>query len=199
MDILIACEFSGVVRDAMIARGHNAVSCDLLDTEAPGPHIVGDVFNHLDLGWDMMIFFWPCTNMAVSGARWFKDKRKEQAADVVAFTRLATYPGIEKIAGENPVGVLSTKFRKPDQIVHPSWFGHGVSKATCLWLKNLPKLVPTDIILPPSRREFESYDAWNTADREWRSIHLAPPGANRWKIRSRTFSGVANAMAEQWG
>ena len=182
LKVLVACEFSGKVRDAFIERGHRAVSCDLLDTEAPGPHIVGDVFEHLDEGWDLMVFFWPCTNMAVSGARWFKDKRKEQALDVEAFTTLATYPGIPRIAGENPIGVLSSRFRKPDQIIQPWQFGHGEVKATCLWLKGLPKLTPTNVVEGRTAR-----------------VHREPPSPHRWKNRSRTLPGIANAMAEQWG
>lgn len=182
MRVLVACEFSGVVRDAFIKRGHDAVSCDLLETETPGPHIVADVFTILDRGWDMMVFFWPCTNMAVSGARWFHEKREVQARDIARFTRLATYHKIPKIAGENPIGVLSTQFRKPDQIIQPWQFGHGETKATCLWLKSLPKLVPTNVV--PGRIA---------------RVHHEPPGPNRWKNRSRTYQGVADAMAEQWG
>jgi len=181
MRVLVGCEFSGIVRDALLARGHDAVSCDLLPSERPGPHIVGDIFDHLDEGWDLLLFFWPCTNMCVSGARWFPMKREAQARDVAAFTRLATYPGIPKIAGENPIGVLSTRFRKPDQIIHPWWFGDGEVKQTCLWLKNLPKLVPTNIVEGRVPR-----------------VHHESPGPNRWKARSRTYSGIAAAMAAQW-
>lgn len=182
MRVLVACEFSGVVREAFRRRGHDAVSCDLRPTEIPGPHIQDDVFNHLDEGWDMMIFFWPCTNMAVSGARWFKYRKKEQARDVRAFKRLATYPGIPKIAGENPVGVLSTKFRKPDQIIQPWWFGHGETKATCIWVKGLPLLKPTNIVEGRVPR-----------------VHYMSPGPNRGMDRSRFLPGIADAMAEQWG
>ena len=182
MRVLVACEFSGVVRQAFRERGHDAVSCDLLVTEDGSEHhIVADVFTVLDRGWDLMIFFWPCTNMCVSGARWFHLKREEQARDVEAFTRLATYPGIPMIAGENPIGVLSTRFRKPDQIIQPWQFGHGEIKATCLWLKNLPKLQPTQIVEGRRAR-----------------VHREPPGPSRWKNRSRTLSGIAAAMAEQW-
>jgi hypothetical protein len=181
MRVLVACEFSGIVRDAFRKRSHDAVSCDLLPSECPGPHIQGDVFEHLDDGWDMMIFFWPCTNMAVSGARWFHLKRAEQARDVECFIRLAECK-IPKTAGENPVGVLSTQYRKPDQIIQPWQFGHGETKATCIWLKGLPKLVPTDIV--PGREP---------------RVHYASPGPDRWKFRSRTLPGIADAMAEQWG
>jgi hypothetical protein len=181
MKVLVACEFSGIVRDAFIARGHDAVSCDLLPTEKPGPHIQDDVFNHLSDGWDMMIFCWPCTNMAVSGARWFKDKAEEQRRDVEAFIKLMECD-IPRIAGENPVGVLSTKYRKPDQIIQPWQFGHGETKATCLWLKNLPLLQPTNIVEGRTAR-----------------VHREPPGPDRWKNRSRTYQGIADAMADQWG
>lgn len=182
MRVLVACEFSGIVRDAFITRGHDAISCDLLETESPGPHIIGDVFDHLANNWDLLVFFWPCTNMAVSGARWFHEKRKAQARDIAAFRRLATYPGIPRIAGENPIGVLSTHFRKPDQIIQPWMFGHGETKATCLWLKNLPRLIPTDIVEGRTAR-----------------VHREPPGPDRWKNRSRTLPGIAAAMAVQWG
>jgi hypothetical protein len=165
----------------MRARGIDATSCDLLPSETDGPHIVGDVFSVLDDGWDLMVFFWPCTNMAVSGARWFHTKRAEQARDVAAFTRLMTAP-IPKIAGENPIGVLSSQYRKPDQIIHPWQFGHGEVKATCLWLKGLPPLQPTQIVEGRHPR-----------------VHREPPSANRWKNRSRTYAGIAAAMADQWG
>lgn len=179
MKVLIGCEFSGIVRDAFAARGHDAWSCDLLPSERPGNHIQGDIFGHLDSGWDLLIFFWPCTNMCVSGARWFKDKRAEQDADVQAFVRLMEAP-IPKIAGENPIGVLSTRYRKPDQIIQPWMFGHGEVKATCLWLKGLPKLVPTEIVEGRHAR-----------------VHREPPGPDRWKKRSRTLPGIAKAMT-QW-
>ena len=180
MKILIACEFSGIVRNAFIAKRHDAVSCDLLPTEREGPHIQDDIFKHLEDGWDMMIFFYPCTNMAVSGARWFKDRMRLQERDVENFKRLYNC-SIPKVAGENPVSVLSTKFRKPDQIIQPWQFGHGEIKATCLWLKKLPKLKPTAIV-----------------DGRKNRVHHESPGPERWKNRSRTLPGIANAMAEQW-
>lgn len=182
--VLIACEFSGTVRDAFRRRGHAAVSCDLLPTERLGPHIQGDVFTILENAppWDLMIFFWPCTNLAVSGARWFHTKREQQARDVEAFKRLAEWPTISRIAGENPIGVLSTHYRKPDQIIQPWQFGHGEVKATCLWLKNLPLLEPTRIVEGRAAR-----------------VHREPPSPDRWKNRSRTYKGIAEAMAEQWG
>ena len=184
MRVLVACEFSGIVRRAFRERGHRAYSVDLLPAEDDQAfHYQGDVFNFLQPGrWDLMVFFYPCTNMAVSGARWFHEKREQQARDVDAFIRLATCSTIPKIAGENPIGVLSTKWRKPDQIIQPWMFGHGETKATCLWLKNLPKLVPTDVVEGRRAR-----------------VHREPPGPDRWKNRSRTLQGIANAMADQWG
>lgn len=181
MRVLIACEFSGIVRDAFIARGHDAMSCDLLPTESPGPHYQGDVFDIINDGWDMMIFFYPCTNMCVSGARWFKNKSNAQKVDVENFIKLENC-SIPKTCGENPIGVLSTKFRKPNQIIQPWQFGHGETKATCLWLKGLPKLIPTRIVEGRVAR-----------------VHRASPGPDRWKERSRTLKGIANAMATQWG
>ena len=178
---LIACEFSGTVRDAFRRLGHDAMSCDLLPTEAPGPHHQGDVRDVLGDGWDLMVAHPPCTHLAVSGARWFKDKRAEQA-EALAFVRLLMDAPIERIAIENPVSVISTRIRKPEQIVHPWQFGHGERKATCLWLKGLQSLVPTNIV----------------AGREAR-IHRMPPGPDRWKKRSLTYQGIADAMAEQWG
>ncbi|MCK5601626.1 DNA cytosine methyltransferase [Candidatus Pacearchaeota archaeon] len=181
MRVLVACEFSGIVRDAFIKQGHNAVSCDLLPTESKGPHSIGDVLSILDNEWNLMIAFPPCTHLAVSGARWFKDKQKEQAEALEFVRRLLNAP-IDKICLENPVSVISTRIKKPNQIIHPWQFGHGETKKTCLWLKNLPKLTPTNIV----------------EGREAR-VHRMPPGKDRWKERSRTFQGIADAMAEQWG
>lgn len=181
MRILIACEFSGVVRDAFKERGHEAWSCDLLDTDKPGLHIKDDVLKHLDDGWDMMIAHPPCTHLAVSGARWFKDKRIEQEQALEFVRKLLNAP-IVKIALENPVSIISSRIRKPDQIIQPWQFGHGETKATCLWLKNLPLLTPTCIVEGRVNR-----------------VHNEPPGPDRWKKRSLTYSGIANAMAWQWG
>jgi len=179
--VLIACEYSGTVRDAFAARGHDAWSCDLLPTERLGNHIHGDVLQHLHRNWDLMIAHPPCTHLAVSGARWFKDKQIEQAEALDFVHRLMDAP-IPRIALENPISIISSRIRKPDQIIQPWQFGHGETKATCLWLKNLPKLLPTNIV----------------EGREAR-IHKMPPGPDRWKERSRTFEGIAQAMAEQWG
>ena len=181
MRVLVACEFSGTVRDAFRALGHDAVSCDLLPTEKPGPHYQGDVRDVLGDGWDLAVCHPPCTHLAVSGARWFKDKQKEQAG-ALAFVLLLMNAPIERIALENPVSIISSRIRKPDQVVQPWQFGHGETKATCLWLKNLPKLVPTNVVSGRKNR-----------------IHRMPPGPDRWKERSRTFPGIATAMAAQWG
>lgn len=180
MRALIACEFSGVIRDAFLKRGHDAVSCDLLDTEVPGPHYKGDVFDIIRDGWDIMVAHPPCTHLAVSGARWWKDKIEDQNAALDFVQRLLDAP-ITKIALENPISIISTRIRRPDQIVQPWMFGHGETKATCLWLKNLPSLIPTDIV----------------EGREAR-VHKMSPGPNRWKERSRTMVGIAEAMADQW-
>jgi hypothetical protein len=185
MKVLVACEFSGIVRDAFIAKGHDAVSCDLLSTERPGPHIQGDVLYHLNEGWDVMVSHPPCDHLAVSGARWFKEKIVDgrQQAGIDFFMEMVNAP-IPKIAVENPIGIMSTIYRKPDQIIHPWMFGlENESKATCLWLKNLPELVPTDPLPVP----------------HCHSIHNMGPSKTRGMDRSRTFQGIANAMAEQWG
>ena len=179
--VLVACEFSGIVRDAFIALGHYAISCDLLPTERPGRHYQGDVRDILGNGFDLMIAHPPCTHLASSGARWFNDKQTEQA-EAIEFVRLLMAAPIEHIAIENPVGILSTVIRKPDQIIQPYMFGCGETKATCLWLKNLPRLMPTNIV---SGRD----------DR----IHRMAPSPNRWRERSRTYEGIATAMAQQWG
>jgi len=180
MKVLVACEFSGVVRDAFIRQGHDAVSCDMLPSDAPGPHIIGDVRKLLADGYDLMIAHPPCTHLAVSGSRWFKDKKQEQQEALDFVARLLCSP-IERIALENPVSVISSKIRKPDQIIQPWQFGHGETKATCLWLKNLPRLKPTDVVKGREAR-----------------IHKMPPTKDRWKKRSKTFQGIADAMASQW-
>lgn len=183
MRVFVPYEFSQIVTAALRRRGHDAYSCDLLPTEGnPAWHIQDDAMKHLDDGWDMMLFFYPCFNMAVSGARWFDKKREAQKRDVANFKFLAEYDNIPLIGGENPIGVLSTMYRKPDQIIQPWMFGHGETKATCLWLKNLPLLKPTNIVSGRTAR-----------------VHREPPGPERWKNRSRTLTGIANAMAEQWG
>jgi site-specific DNA-cytosine methylase len=182
MKILVACEYSGRVRDAFIAGGHDAMSCDLLPTDVPGKHYQGDVRGVLMQDWDMIIAFPPCTHLAVSGARWFKEKvadgRQQQGIDF--FMEIAN-ADCERIAIENPVGIMSTKWRKPDQIIQPWQFGHGETKATCLWLKGLAPLEPTNIVDGRDNR-----------------IHRMAPGPDRSKQRSLTFHGIADAMATQW-
>jgi site-specific DNA-cytosine methylase len=193
LKVLIACEFSGIVREAFRKRGHDAWSLDLLPAEDGSKYHYYDYdltiglkydamlqLNHYGL-WDLIIAHPPCTHLAVSGARWFKDKRAEQE-QAIRFVLSLAAARAEKICIENPVSVLSTKWRKPDQIIQPWMFGHGETKATCLWLKNLPKLIPTNIV----------------SGREART-HKEPPSADRWKNRSRTLQGIADAMAEQWG
>ena len=181
MRVLVACEFSGVVRRAFRARGHDAWSCDLLPAEDGGVHIQGDVRLLECKDWDMMIAHPPCTHLAVSGARWFKGKVREQE-EALAFVKLLMDAPIRHIAIENPISIISSRIRKPNQIIQPWQFGHGETKATCLWLHNLPKLKPTKIV---EGRE----------NRVWKM----PPSENRWKERSRTFQGIADAMADQWG
>ena len=181
MRILIGCEYSGRVREAFRKLGHDAFSCDLLESEDESPfHIQGDVLSLLTDGWDLAIFHPPCTHLAVSGSRWFKDKVKEQAEALVFVQTLMDAP-IPKIAIENPISVISSRIRKPDQIIQPWQFGHGETKATCLWLKGLPKLAPTNLV-----------------DGRKPRVHHMPPSPTRWKERSRTYEGVAHAMAAQW-
>lgn len=182
MKVLVACEYSGIVRDAFKEKGHDAWSCDLLDTEIPGNHIKGNVLDIINDGWDLMIAHPPCTHLAVSGARWFKDKLTEQAEALDFVYTLLNRTPIEQIALENPISIISSRIRKPTQIIQPWQFGHGETKATCLWLKGLPKLQPTNIVEGREQR-----------------VHKMSPGPNRWKERSRTFTGIARAMADQWG
>lgn len=183
MKVLVACEYSGTVRDAFIRWGHDAMSCDLLPTDAPGPHYQGDVFDVIDYPWDLMIAHPPCQHLSVSGARYHADKRMDgrQQAAASFFMKLAK-ADIPRIAIENPVCIMSSLWRKPDCIVHPWQHGHGETKATCLWLKNLPPLIPTNIVEGREQR-----------------IWKMPPSADRWKERSKTFAGIAEAMAQQWG
>lgn len=196
MKILIACEYSGAVRDAFIAAGHEAMSCDLLPTDAPGPHYQGDVANIINDGWDLMIAHPPCTYLSVSGMHWTaRGLRDPQLTeDALDFVRLLLNAPIERIALENPISVISSRIRKPDQIINPWQFGHDASKRTCLWLKNLPPLVPTEIIEP---RIVNGKKRWgNQTDSGQNRL---PPSDDRWKIRSETYAGIAQAMAEQWG
>ena len=191
MRVLIACEYSGAVRDAFIRGGHDAMSCDLLPADIPGPHYQGDIFDVVDYPWDLIIAHPPCTDLAVSGAAWFAGKKLSgtQQASVSFFMKLAKLD-IPKIAIENPVCIMSSLWRKPDQIIQPWMFGHMEQKATCLWLKGLPTLAATNnvkkemMMLPKNVRE---------------RLHYLPPSPERWKLRSTTYSGIAQAMADQWG
>ena len=183
MKVLVACEYSGRVRDAFLKRGHDAMSCDLLPTEVLGPHYQGPIEDVLSDGWDLMVAHPPCTHLAVSGSRHFPEKIADgRQAAALDFVRLLMDAPIDRWCIENPVSVISSAIRKPDQIIQPWEYGHGEVKATCLWLKNLPKLVPTNCVMGREER-----------------IHKMPPGPDRWKERSRTFQGVAEAMGDQWG
>ncbi len=182
MKILVACEFSGAVRDAFAARGHEAWSCDLLPSEKPGNHLQGDIrAGLLSERWDMVIAHPPCTYLCVSGARWWAKRREEQRAAIDFVKLIWDYP-CEKMVIENPIGILSTVFQKPTQIIQPWQFGHGETKATCLWIRGVRRLVPTQIV-----------------DGREAKIHKMAPGPERWRERSRTYPGIAAAMAEQWG
>lgn len=194
MKVLVACEYSGTVRDAFILAGHDAMSCDLLPTDAPGPHYQGDVFDIIGDGWDLMIAHPPCTYLTVSANKWLKDQpprksgtlvgvaRRQAREESIDFVMALQNCGIPRIAIENPIGCLSTRWRKPDQVLQPWMFGHGETKATCLWLTGLPVLTPTDIV-----------------DGREQRLHCLPKTADRWKLRSKTYQGIADAMAQQWG
>lgn len=181
MKVLVGCEFSGIVREEFKKRKHDVWSCDLLSTEIEGNHLQCDIKKIINRGWDLMIVFPPCTYLAVSGARWFKNRLKEQE-EALNFVKFLMTAPIKKICIENPVSVISTRIRKPDQIIQPYQFGHGETKKTCLWLKNLPLLKPTCLVQGREAR-----------------VHKEPPPPNRWKNRSRTYLGIAKAMAHQWG
>jgi hypothetical protein len=189
MRVLVACEFSGIVREAFHRLGHDAWSCDLLPTEIDGPHIQDDVLAHLDDGWDLMIAHPPCTYLAVSGAAWFKYRVKEQV-EALEFVRNLLNAKIPKIALENPVSIISTKIRKPDQIIQPWMFGHNETKKTCIWLKGLKPLIPTNDVYNEMLKLPERIKHKN---------HWESPGPDRWKRRSRTYLGIADAMGWQWG
>jgi hypothetical protein len=196
MRVLIACEYSGIVRDAFAAKGHDALSCDLLPTEKPGKHYQGDIIDVLNDGWDLMIAHPPCTFLCSSGLHWNKKRpeRAQMTLDALSFVRLLLDAPIPKIALENPIGAISTKIRKPDQTIQPYQFGHDASKATCLWLKNLPPLRPTQYVEP---RIIDGKPRWgNQTDSGQNKL---PPSKDRWKIRSETYQGIAEAMANQWG
>ena len=196
MKVLVACEYSGTVRDAFIAAGHDAMSCDLLPTDVPGPHYQGDVTDILGDGWDLMVAHPPCTYLSVSGMHWTtRGLRDPQLTeDALAFVRLLMGAPIPRIAIENPVSVISSRIRKPDQIIQPHEYGHDASKKTCLWLKGLPLLTPTEYVEP---RIINGKKRWgNQCDSGQNKLG---PSDDRWKIRSETFTGIAQAMASQWG
>jgi hypothetical protein len=183
MKVLVACEYSGRVRDAFAALGHDAMSCDLLPSDALGKHYQGDVFDIIYDGWDLMIAHPPCTHLAVSGARHFAAKQASGVQqEALVFVQRLLDASIPKIALENPISIISSRIRKPNQIIQPWQFGHGETKATCLWLKGLSLLKPTNIV---EGREPK--------------IHKMPPSTDRWKLRSTTYQGIADAMAQQWG
>jgi len=191
--VLVACEYSGRVRDAFTRMGHFAMSCDLLPTEAPGLHYQGDVTDILDQGWDIMIAHPPCTYLSVSGMHWTtRGLRDPQLTeDALDFVRLLMDAPVPRIAIENPISVISSRIRKPDQIIQPWWFGHDASKKTCLWLKNLPLLTPTN--------KLEGDDKTRRGNQTASGQNKLSPSKDRWKIRSETYQGIADAMAAQWG
>lgn len=193
MKVLVACEYSGTVRDAFITRGHDAVSCDPLPTDVPGPHYQGDVFDIINDGWDLMIAHPPCTFLTAAANKWLKDQpprksgvlvgaeRRQAREEAINFVMALQSCSIPRIAIENPIGCLSSRWRKPDQVLQPWMFGHGETKATCLWLTGLPLLIPTNIVEGREQR-----------------LHNLPKTKDRWKIRSKTYQGIADAMANQW-
>jgi len=193
--VLVACEYSGTVRDAFLAAGHDAMSCDLLPTDVPGPHYQGDVRDVLDDDWDLMVAHPPCTYLSVSGMHWTaRGLRDPQLTeDALDFVRLLMNAPIDHVAIENPISVISSRIRKPDQIIHPWMFGHDASKATCLWLKGLPRLTPTQHVEP---RIVNGKKRW--ANQTDSGQNRLPPSEDRWKIRSETYPGIAEAMADQW-
>jgi hypothetical protein len=219
MKVLVACEYSGTVRDAFLAKGHDAMSCDLLPTDSPGPHHQGDVLEILDQGWDLMIAHPPCTYLAVSGLHWNKrvEGRAEKTEEALLFVQALMDAPIHRIAIENPVSCISSRIRKPDQIVQPWWFGDDASKKTCFWLKNLPELKGTSVVnpryscscgqvfdyslgkhgCPNCLGEGKVREIW--ANQTPSGQNKLGPSADRWKLRSVTYQGIANAMAEQWG
>jgi hypothetical protein len=196
MRVLVACEYSGIVRDAFIAKGHEAVSCDLLPTDKTGPHYMGDVMDIVNDGWDLMIAHPPCTYLSASGMHWttrgLRDPKLTE--DALAFVKVLMEAPIPRIAIENPVSIISSRIRKPEQIIQPYEFGHDASKRTCLWLKNLPKLKKTQYVAP---RMVNGKARW--ANQTDSGQNRLAPSDDRWKIRSETFMGIATAMADQWG
>jgi site-specific DNA-cytosine methylase len=203
LKVLVACEFSGTVREAFAKRGHDAWSCDLEPTDVPGNHYQGSVFDILDGGgWDLMIAHPPCTYLTVTGNKWMKDEyknrfptRQQDRKDAIEFFMRLANANIPMIAIENPIGIMSTTWRKPNQIIHPWQFGHEASKSTCLWLKNLPKLNPTNVV---GKGEFIEYKSGKRMTKWYADAAKYSP-KERAKIRNTTFQGIADAMADQWG
>lgn len=199
MKVLVACEFSGTVREAFRKRGHEAWSCDLLDTEIPGSHYKGDIFDLFLEGWDLVIAHPPCTHLAVSGARWFKEKVKEQQEALSFVKKIMDWP-TKRLAIENPVSVISTKIRKPDQVIQPWMFGHPETKKTGIWLKGLPQLKETKVVEPDYMRKADGSYYLDKKGKRYSRIHFTSGRKpDRWKIRSKTYQGIADAMADQWG
>ena len=196
MRVLVACEYSGRVRDAFAARGHDAMSCDLLPTDVPGKHYQGDIFDVIVDDWDLMIAHPPCTYLCSSGLHWNTriDGRQALTDEALAFVKRLLDAPVPRIALENPIGCISSQIRKPDQTIQPYQFGHDASKSTCLWLKNLPVLTPTELIAP---RIVNGKKRWSNQTNSGQN--KLPPSADRWKIRSETYAGIAAAMAAQWG
>jgi hypothetical protein len=213
MRVLIACEYSGTVRDAFIRKGHDAMSCDLLPTDVPGPHYQGDVRDVINNCWDLMIAHPPCTYLTVTANKWIKDQPKRKSGalvgaerrsardEAILFFMLFVNSDIPKIAIENPIGCMSSVFRRPEQIIQPFQFGHSERKATCLWLKGLPKLEPTNIVEPISYiAAGKKYSPTHyNSRRSLNRLDCLPPGEERSKLRSKTYQGIAEAMASQWG
>lgn len=198
MRVLVACEYSGAVRDEFIKLGHDAMSCDLLPTDVPGPHYQGDVFDIINDGWDLMIAFPPCTHLALSGSQWFEAKRKDgRQQEALEFVKILMLAPIDKIAIENPMGVIPTYIRPYDQVIQPYEFGDPFQKTTCLWLKNLPKLTPTKIVQKGKFKEFVSKKGVKKKQPLWYYEALTSK-EETWKLRSQTFPGIAKAMADQW-
>lgn len=196
MKVLVACEFSGTVRDAFAKLGHDAWSCDLEASETPGNHYQGDMFDIINEGWDLMIAHPPCTHLAVSGARHFEKKRADgrQQQGIDFFMKVINAP-IPRMAVENPIGIMSSIYRKPNQIIQPWEYGHKTTKATCLWLKDLPLLKPTNIV---EKGEFVVFPSGKRMSK-WYDDSAKHSPKEREKIRNKTFQGIADAMAEQWG
>ena len=195
MKVLVACEYSGTVRDAFRAAGHDALSCDLLPTDVPGPHYQGDVADIINDGWDLMVAHPPCTYLCSSGLHWNKRRpeRAQMTEDALKFVQFLLDAPIPRIALENPIGCIGTRIRKADQTIQPWQFGHDASKSTCLWLKNLPLLTPTAVVEP---RIANGKKRW--ANQTDSGQNRLPPSEDRWKIRSETYTGIAQAMANQW-